>query len=108
MDTKNHIDATLIFLDSIKERPGMYLSNYNVFSNVSDFINGYILALYSIDNKIFNLKNISLWYGRNYYPQATNIIISSNIQNKYPTKNDNELIEIYIDYLVEYFNSFKK
>lgn len=41
-------------------------------------------------------------------PEATNITISSNILNKYPSKNDDELIEIYIDYLIEYFNFFKK
>ncbi|EKF1560421.1 hypothetical protein OX521_000358 [Listeria monocytogenes] len=108
MDTTEHIDNTLIFLNSIKKRPGMYLSNYNVFANVSDFINGYIFALSYIDNTIFNLQNISLWYGKNYYPEATNITISSNILNKYPSKNDDELIEIYIDYLLEYFNFFKK
>ncbi|EPY9329910.1 hypothetical protein ACXHXU_001177 [Listeria monocytogenes] len=50
MDTTEHIDNTLVFLNSIKKRPGMYLSNYNVFANVSDFINGYIFALSYIDN----------------------------------------------------------
>ncbi|ECB9662179.1 hypothetical protein FL880_00085 [Listeria monocytogenes] len=102
MDTTEHIDNTLIFLNSIKKNQECILAN------VSDFINGYIFALSYIDNTIFNLQHISLWYGKNYYPEATNITISSNILNKYPSKNDDELIEIYIDYLIEYFNFFKK
>lgn len=99
------IKETINFLREIQVYPGMYVAQDEpaYYARFTSFIEGYLVALNQFDAKVFNLANMTRWYGKKYQHKKLNIPLSTYLKNENQEKTDEQLSLLFSDLLVDYF-----
>jgi hypothetical protein len=104
-EEKKYKNFAELLLHVIKERPGMFLTNYSIFS-MSIFITGFSMSEYVYKNNdpYFGENGFLEWYSKKYKPKESSFWTDYFLKE---TKNDErKALELYFERLEEYYEDF--
>ncbi len=97
--TKSEI---LIFLESVKKRPGMYVQDYQSYDGVTAYLGGYFMCLCQLYRQLFSPHVMSIWYHQINKDSKGVILLSAAIKNNNSDLSEEQLIRVYIETVIDY------
>ena len=110
---KMNFSEAVEILYTMKKCPGMFVTDYKNYDMMSSFINGYITALglfykeYTNGNTDSSIRqDLIKWYNiEKSNGKKSNVVLSHRLKYENENLSDEQLIDKYIDTVIEFLNS---
>lgn len=100
------LDTLCNVLKCIYKRPGMFFEHYHNFESYTSFVGGFLYGMSLIHYIPYGYSVSKAFVGKYNQGQGANAPLTYIIDNLYENESDEVKIEIYMSFLIEYYEKY--